>query len=643
MHSLVLFFFIFSKVYTSQEEIDYSPNNPVENTLATGSIIPTQPVQSNNTLQQQVLETQKNQFSWQEVSPSHTIKIPNNRFNWYRRKILSEKTFGIYNNILAVINSIIKSINLFKEKTAEVTQLKNDFSENTKIKLIQFNQSFLSFNDVSNFITVLENKFATYKEAHLYINNKNFRKKIDHEVQSFSNLKSMLQNIIENTAIFDTAYITFLNSVNNLEQLKEDAKKEEEIAWNKYQQLDELINDQNAHKNFLEVTNIFDNLSNNNAYIRSTFLQFFNESLLNLSNGSEHILNLTDNLLKNITELERKMATFFSEIEQEEINIKQKFLQEQQEKLLAEERLKAIEAQKKIAAEREKNKLSWYNSLFLRIKKYGNELSSIVTSHLNHLVNKAINYYNLLFKKEHISASIKKHAPVIAKNQSTTVSQNISGLTVNTNNAVETILTPPQLNTPEEQIEPSVLTPEAPLSAPETSEDIFSKQKQTIIPKEHKKRGSASYPAAPVISSQFSGNQPDQQQFPSFDPSAGVAASEEIGTPEQTNIENQKDQLSEEKFAYKALDTQGQETRELINPLVDLSGITKDIGVGNRAYLGISTDSIEAVEGGPESQDNRNSRSRERTNNTESKRNLEKSNKKVIKNKKKKTKKKKNK
>jgi hypothetical protein len=45
----------------------------------------------------------KSEFQWTEVNSPEKLYTQTHRFNWYRRKILSEKTFSIYNNIVTVI------------------------------------------------------------------------------------------------------------------------------------------------------------------------------------------------------------------------------------------------------------------------------------------------------------------------------------------------------------------------------------------------------------------------------------------------------------------------------------------------------------------------------------------------------------
>lgn len=95
----------------------------------------------------------KNEFQWTEINrPEKQIYTQAYRFNWYRRKILSEKTFSIYNNIVTIIGNIIKSVNLFKEKISEVDTLNREFQKNIETKITSFNQNLHSFSEVGNIL-----------------------------------------------------------------------------------------------------------------------------------------------------------------------------------------------------------------------------------------------------------------------------------------------------------------------------------------------------------------------------------------------------------------------------------------------------------------------------------------------------------
>jgi hypothetical protein len=542
----------------------------------------------------------KSEFQWTEVNSPEKLYTQTHRFNWYRRKILSEKTFSIYNNIVTVIANIIKSVNLFKEKIIEVNALNTDFKKNIETKITIFNQNAHSFPEVRNILFDIEKRFLECKESHLYLNNKDFRKRIDKEVQTLLNLKTMLQNIEDNQKAFEDAYRELSGSVNSLEQIKEESKNFEDIAWNKYQQLDELINDQNANKNFLEITNIFDNLTNYNFYIRNTFLQFFNQGLSNLSQGSDAILGLVDEFFQNINLFTTQINNFFTEIEQDIALEKQKFFEEQEKIRIAEEQAAAAILKKKLDLEREKNKLPWHQEALKKSLIYTQDVFSKAKNYLVEIGTKIINYYNKFFNKSLFIQSIKKHNPLVAKEQQTTVSENLQ-LPQTVSNA-EIILTPPISTLKTEEKIQRPLLPEAPSINKEiitATENVFeNKEKNIIIPKEHEKRGSASYPAKPLEIKQQAPTDLTQNL-----PNTGsIIASEEIGAGETQQASGEQTSGAPERFTYKETVLKDQEHKDLVNPLIDLSGVARDIRSGNRSTLAISSPTIIAVEAGPESQ-----------------------------------------
>lgn len=546
----------------------------------------------------------KNEFQWTEINrPEKQIYTQAYRFNWYRRKILSEKTFSIYNNIVTIIGNIIKSVNLFKEKISEVDTLNREFQKNIETKITSFNQNLHSFSEVGNILIDLDKRFLSFKESHLYLNNKDFRRKIDKESQTLLNIKSMLQNIEDNNKAFEYAYRELSGSIKNLEQIKEESKSFEDIAWNKYQQLDELINDQNANKNFLEITNIFDNLTNYNFYIRNTFLQFFNQGLSNLSQGSDAILNLVDDFFQKINSFTTQINNFFTEIEQDIALEKQKFFEEQEKIRLAEEQAAAIALKKKLDLEREKNKLPWYQEALNKALIYTQDVFSKAKEYLVKIGTKIINYYNNFLNKSPSILSIKKHNPHVSSEQKTTVSDNLSGPFPATASNAEIVLTPSVISLKTEEKIQKPLLPEDPKIDKEiltTSENVFeNKEKNILIPKEHEKRGSASYPAKPLeITQQAS---PDITSNLPATPTS-ITASEEITAGETQQASGEQTSGGPERFTYKETVLKDQEHKDLVNPLIDLSGIERDIRSGNRSNLAISSPAIFAVEAGPESQ-----------------------------------------
>ncbi len=580
----------------------------------------------------------KSEFQWTEVNRSEKLYTQAYRFNWYRRKILSEKTFSIYNNIVTIIANIIKSVNLFKEKIIEVNTLNTEFKKNIEEKITIFDQNAHSFSEIGNILFDIEKQFLECKESHLYLNNKDFRKRIDKEAQTLLNIKTMLQNIEDNKKAFEDAYRELSASIKNLEQIKEESKSFEDIAWNKYQQLDELINDQNANKNFLEITNIFDNLTNYNFYIRNTFLQFFNQGLLNLSQGSDAILGLVDEFFQKINLFTTQINNFSTEIQQDIALEKQKFFEEQEKIRIAEEQAAAIIKKKKLDLEREKNKLPWYQETLKKSLLYTQDVFSKTKNYLVEIGTKIIDYYNKFFNKSLFIQSIKKHNPLVAKEQQTTVSENLSTQLPQTVSNAEVVLTPP-INTlkTEEKIQKPLL-PEAPSIDKEiltTTENVFeNKENNILVPKEHEKRGGASYPAKTLkIKQQVS---PDATQ--NLPAPTAIVATEEIATGETQQASREQASGAPELFTYKATVLKDQEQKDLINPLIDLSGVAKDIRSGNRSTLAISSPTLIAVEAGPESQ-SLSKKNYEKEQNKDKQKNLQTSKKKIRKKKKKQQKK----
>lgn len=612
-----------------------------EVSMPTGTInnsLSAEPSQVNNQPSMPVITTQepKNEFQWSDpIIAGRQIYPESQRFNWYRRKILSEKTFAVYNNIVTVITNIIKSVNLFKGKVTEIEQLNNDFQKNIQDKMKLFGTDIDSFIKIGQLINDIEKRFITCKESHLYLNNKDFRKKIDREAQTIANIRLMLNNIEENKGAFENAYYTVTNSVKDLEHIKEEAKSFEELAWNKYQQLDELINDQNANKNFLEVTNIFDNLTNYNFYIRNTFLQFFNQGLSNLSRGNDAILALCDDFFQKYQATSNLVNAFSLEIQEDISREKEKLFQEQEKIRMAEEEAAASALKKKLALEKEKNKLPWYALLLEKGNVYVKDVFYLSKSYFIKFIEKLSLYYNIIFNKfSDNNSNIKKHNPIVSNNQQTVIAENLPTILPQTTTTPEIIILPSPVSHagPQDKISQPIL-PEAPVinnNINNATENVFENtNNNVIIPKEQEKRGSSSYPAKPLEIKQQLGNDVSSlQTLPS------IIASEEITPFEQTSAnEGLKDQINSDKFTYKEALIKDQERKDLVNPIIDLSALEKNIGVGNRSALAIASPTIAAMEVGPEREGFRKSQNnqkgeREKTRNTNTKKSTKKKKKK---------------
>jgi hypothetical protein len=578
---------------------EVNPTTPIDGFRENNSITPLAPTTITNNE-----KGIKSEFEWTTLrSIDRTAYMQSQRFNWFRRKILSEKTFQIYNNIVSVIKNIIKSVGLFKEKIKEVDDLKGQFDTNIKKKITEFNAEFYSFSQIFDYINLLEKQFLICKDSHLYIHNKEFRKKIDRETQLFINIRSMLKNIEENKTAFDQTYMILLNSVQNLEDIKEQTKLYEEEAWNKYQQLDELINDQNANRHFLEVSNIFDNITNYNGYIRNTFLRFFNQGIANLSDGSEGILSLVDSFFVFLIGLGERIQNFELEINQEIKKEKEKFLAEQEEARLKEEAITAAAMKKKLALEAEKNQLPWYKKFLSNVSSYKNDIIGLIEKHLSTVIAKITNQYNAFFNKSSQSANIKELIPHVSQKQETTIVENLSEKLPSGGGSPEVITIAPTITTHSNLISEPKL-PENPIIENSTiiTENVFEQENKTspVALKEKEKMGSASYPKKSSeirqqLPTEITNGENNQQPSP-------IAATEEILINQQQPIDQSKEQFSEkEPFSYKQTQLKDQEYKDLTNPLVDLSALEKNINRGNRSDLAISSPTVFAMEVAPES------------------------------------------
>lgn len=572
------------------------PNQIIENNSSFTAPL-SNTAESNPTQATPILNT-LNEFKWEKTEKNENEeKIIQTRFNWYRRKILNEKVYILYNNIVSIVGFIKKTKELFRQKLSEIDELSADFERNIITKYKQYNQNYHHINDFLLKIDQLETKLNQFKNAHLYTNNKEFRKSIDSENQSFFNIKEMLNCYAANINEFFTLVFNIKNSIHIFDQIEQEATRFEELSWNKYQELDELINDNNAQSNYLQIVNSLDNLSNYNNYIRNDFLQFFNNGLYNLSTGSENILNAIDDLINNIQSINLKITAFQEAIDTYDKEQKNKILQEEEIKKAELERKNALEAKQKADILKQQNEKLWYQKIIPFFQQYSIKAKEIIILYSKKIVDILTHYYLLLFDKINSIPSAKKHTPTVAQSTDTVVSKVVAAIppTQNDNPKIILLNEPSKSNqniTPHKIVEIDSHQNTMIALEKEQTEDELTKIHSGVEVKEKKQSSGTSYPltlrsdAKPNIR-----NTPGDAivQNGNIPP---ILATEEITRPDQIN----DDQVAKQEslnFKFKPLEKEEQSEIKDNILLPNLSDAQKQ-NTNNTLNQGISGSYIEA-------------------------------------------------
>ena len=369
-----------------------------------------------------------NQSEWRNVTPNNSLDISNRQFNWQQRKVLKQKAYKIYINLNMVIEDINDIVSRFSLKIEDINQVVLSFNNAINVKCNQLNQQYNNLNDFLYDIDIWTEKINLFKNTVYYNLHKDFRKKIDAEAQNFENINNMINHYQNSIVKMYKLQDVLINGVNDLYSFQKTALAYEDLAWSKYQQLDELINDKIAENNFLEINNASDNAILINTYLRNEFLDFFNQNMTNLNKATSLILIAVDDLILHINETNLFIASLESEIKTYDDNIeKEKLSLELEEKKKIEFELKLKNDKKQKELEMALAQRGFFEKASSFISLYFGILQQYVFNFYEKKIKAGFSYFNSIFYSSpaNINNAIKKNNNTIIPSQevSSTVSQ----------------------------------------------------------------------------------------------------------------------------------------------------------------------------------------------------------------------------
>lgn len=549
-------------------------NPSFSNSNQGGGIIQSTSLPQNNTLNQPI---------WEKSASNTNDDLSNKQFNWQQRKVIKQKAYKIYTNLNIVIEDINDIISKFSSKVNNIKQVVVNFENMIKSKCNTLNENYYHLNELMNYLDGWFFKINEFKKTVYYNLHKDFRKKIDAEGQNFENIKNMIKHYNNSITKMYSLEDSLINGVDSLYELQKTAISYEEAAWLKYQQLDELINDRTADASFLEITNYSDNAILINTYLRTEFLDFFNQGMENLNNANYLILSAVDDLINHINETNLFIDSLEQEIKLYDDNKqKEKMALELEEKIRLENELKLKEIKKQTELRLAEEQRSWYQKILSYVELQFPFIKEHAISAYDIMFNKLVYYYNLIFKKDAIiSKDIKKNEnskkDVVLSNQ---VSVTVAGLPPLQNQNPEVVV----FSSPDivigsatnilPRIVPTVNTNQLlnnNTGIPEETviDDVFSMPHLQGNNYEKNKLGASSYPTR-IIPMQNKINPNDNNQF---DPNVQILSSEDIAIPNQ-NDSNDKENQEISLFQYKALEknsTDGEQGDKLLPDLSNLA------------------------------------------------------------------------
>lgn len=287
-------------------------------------------------------------YKWQkEVSDTDTLNyVVGNEVNWQERKALKQKTNDYYNKILKLIDDSQGVFDKFRSKIEPISDLQKDLQKEIDQKAIFFENNIRNENQLFVFFDSLIKSWEAIKLSNLYKLNKEFREKVDELSFSLNNITKMKDHFYSSKNEFYHFIDIVVNSLNELQVLQEKITFYEDLAWGKYDQLDELIAETEANNNYYIVINCFDNIVLISNYLRSDYLTFINNAIYELSNANDSIVVLFNTIGNSIIEIQKNIVAFDMEVKAYDLAEKQKEIAEKQKKI-EEERKKERELEKK--------------------------------------------------------------------------------------------------------------------------------------------------------------------------------------------------------------------------------------------------------------------------------------------------------
>lgn len=327
-------------------------------------------------------------------------KSPITRFNWYERNEIRKKVYYLYTDLVALIESVSNVLESFKNKYKEINILIETFNKNFSNILISVNNNFNSVDNIINNINESINKLKEIEKDPLFEKNKNLKKEVAilsnklEDLIILTNQQKMNFDLINKSKDYLNNSIILLS--NELIKMNDFEKQ----SWDEYQKLDELIKDEIAKKILLNIKNNFKNTEKIFEYVRKEFLNFFNLTVDNITNG----------IRKMNTDL-NEWANSFKECE-ENLNNLIKYLNDQKEadkkKEEDEQRRKIEEKRIKLEIEERKRLENLKKSTFENLKFFINNYISLITSFIKNIFginNKNDKNNNIKINKN------KKHLP----------------------------------------------------------------------------------------------------------------------------------------------------------------------------------------------------------------------------------------
>lgn len=287
-------------------------------------------------------------YKWQkDVSDADALNyVVGNEVNWQERKALKQKTNDYYNKILKLIEDSQGVFDKFRSKIQPIRDLQKDLQKEIDQKAILFENNIGNENQLFVFFDSLVKYWEAIKLSNLYKLNKEFREKVDELSFSLNNIAKMKNHFYSSKNEFYHFIDIVVNSLNELQGLQEKITFYEDLAWGKYDQLDELIAETEANNNYYIVINCFDNIVLISNYLRSDYLTFINNAIYELSNANDSIMVLFNTIGNSIIEIQKNIVAFDMEVKAYDLAEKQKEIAEQQEKI-EEERKKERQLEKK--------------------------------------------------------------------------------------------------------------------------------------------------------------------------------------------------------------------------------------------------------------------------------------------------------
>jgi hypothetical protein len=505
-----------------------------------------------------------NKYNWDQASSAQLNTViedqATTQFNWQQRRVIKQNAYAVYTNLTVVIDDIKAIIMKFSNKIDNIKFVLDDFNKTISKKCAIFGAEYVQPNNFLLFVEKWHDAVAVFKKTVYYNLHKDFRKKIDIQWQYFDNIKNMINHYQNSIIKMINLGNILINSVNTLYGLEKKAVAYEEQAWEKYQQLDDLIGDVIAQENYLNIVNCSDNILAINAYLRNEFLGFFNQGMSNLNDANIEILNAIDDLINHISHLDDDMNAFANEINDYDEQQKNKIALEVAEKIRIEDELKMKELNKKKAIELALQQRPWYQKIVPMIYDYFNSFVTMINKIFSDIITLSISYFNTIIENNFKTISKKNNSNEVVK---TVVSNEVAALAPVDNGQVQVVsFTTPQPVVPlanQADITVKIDANNKPIAQavaiPGESfiEDVFNKEHPVPLVEEKDKIGASSYPQR--INPQYAID--NQLQVPPvpIDPNAPISllASENIKLPDIVPVDAKE---SEEKlqFRYQKID-----------------------------------------------------------------------------------------